>query len=412
MRTIGGHLVERGHRVIMLTGSRFAAQVAAAGMEPRSLPAGADFDDRVPETFLPDRARYRGLARVRYDIETIFVATIPAQHRAVTEIIDSEHPAALLVDSAFAGIAPLLVGPRSARPPILAAGVIPLVQSSRDVAPYGMGWQPSSTRLGHIRNRTLNLVTQRVLFRPTQQMANRMLAQVGSPPSPVFILDGAAFFDCFLQLTAAEFEYPRSDLAANTRFVGAVLPPMATGWSPPEWWNELDGARPVLHVTQGTMDNQDFSRLIEPTIKAVRDTDALVVVSTGGRPTAELGPLPGNVRAAEFIPYDQLLPHLDIMVTNGGYGGVQYALTHGVPLIAAGDTEDKPEVLGRIAWAGVGVALKTGTPTATQIAQAITTINDDGGFRRRAQALARHFARYRALDVIESELARAAENNH
>ena len=31
-------------------------------------------------------------------------------------------------------------------------------------------------------------------------------------------------------------------------------------------------------------------------------------------------------------------------VTNGGYGGVQYALRYGVPIVATGGKEDKPEV--------------------------------------------------------------------
>jgi UDP:flavonoid glycosyltransferase YjiC (YdhE family) len=42
-----------------------------------------------------------------------------------------------------------------------------------------------------------------------------------------------------------------------------------------------------------------------------------------------------------------LLPHVDAMVTNGGYGGVQQALAHGVPLVVTGDSEDKPEVAAR-----------------------------------------------------------------
>ena len=59
--------------------------------------------------------------------------------------------------------------------------------------------------------------------------------------------------------------------------------------------------------------------------------DALVVVATGGRPVSSLpADLPSNVRAASFLPYDQLLPLTDLMVTNGGYGGVHYALEHGV----------------------------------------------------------------------------------
>ena len=40
------------------------------------------------------------------------------------------------------------------------------------------------------------------------------------------------------------------------------------------------------------------------------------------------------------------------MVTNGGYGGVQQALANGVPLVVAGDSEDKPEVAARVAVVG------------------------------------------------------------
>ena len=64
------------------------------------------------------------------------------------------------------------------------------------------------------------------------------------------------------------------------------------------------------------------------------------------------------------------------MVTNGGYGGVQFALAHGVPLVVAGDHEDKPETAARVAGSGVGRNLKTGRPTPR---------GDSGGRNRRAR---------------------------
>ena len=57
--------------------------------------------------------------------------------------------------------------------------------------------------------------------------------------------------------------------------------------------------------------------------------------------------MPDNVRVAEMLPYSELLPKTDLMVTNGGYGGVQMALANGVPLVVAGAREDKPEVAAR-----------------------------------------------------------------
>ncbi|MHA7292440.1 glycosyltransferase [Arthrobacter sp. HLT1-21] len=118
----------------------------------------------------------------------------------------------------------------------------------------------------------------------------------------------------------------------------------------PEWWDELDAGRPLVHVTQGTVANRDFSDLVRPTIDGLADDDVLVVVSTGGRPAGSLdGPLPANVRVSSYLPYDELLPKTDVLVTNGGYGGVHFALRHGVPLVVAGETEEKTEVSARVA---------------------------------------------------------------
>jgi UDP:flavonoid glycosyltransferase YjiC (YdhE family) len=75
-----------------------------------------------------------------------------------------------------------------------------------------------------------------------------------------------------------------------------------------------------------------------------------------------LPPLPANARAATFLPYDSLLPKTDVFVTNGGYGGVQYALRYGVPVITTSGHEDKPEVAARIAWSGAGRRLKPPGP--------------------------------------------------
>ena len=98
------------------------------------------------------------------------------------------------------------------------------------------------------------------------------------------------------------------------------------------------------------------TQAIAPTLQALADEDVLVVVSTGGRPLDTLPPLPANARAATYLPYDELLPRTAVYVTNGGYGGVQYALRYGVPIVATGGKEDKPEVGARVAWSGVWAA--------------------------------------------------------
>ena len=408
LATIGHHLVSRGHRVVMLTGSRFAQAVTDRGMEFRALDGLADFDDRDADSFLPDRDNYRGLARAQYDIQSIFVRTIPAQFRGVERILSEEAIDAILVDNAFAGVAPLLQTAAGSRVPVLAVGVTPLSQSSRDVAPYGMGMLPSSGPLARLRNRALNFVAHRVLFRDTQRAGQRAFAELGRARLDHFVMDISSAFDRFLQLNAGDFEYPRSDLAANTAFVGPVIP--AGSDTPlPEWWGDLAAASHVVHVTQGTIDNLDLGKLVVPTIAALTNTDMLVVVSTGGRDVAALGTLPLNVRAAEYLPYDQLLPLTDVFVTNGGFGGLQQALSYGVPIVIAGDTEDKPEVAARVQWSGVGINLRTGTPTPSDVTTAVRAVLDNDDYRARARSQAAAIGALSSLATIELELLRAAE---
>ena len=168
----------------------------------------------------------------------------------------------------------------------------------------------------------------------------------------------------------------------------------------------------MVHVTQGTLDNADLSRILGPTMEALAGDDVLVVATTGGPDPAPLRPtLPANVRLERFIPHDLLLPRVDVMVTNGGYGGVQQALAHGVPLVVAGDSEDKPEVAARVRWSGAGVDLRTGRPTPVQLATAVRRVLEQPSFRQRATALQIEIAQTDAgqtIDDVLVELARSA----
>jgi UDP:flavonoid glycosyltransferase YjiC (YdhE family) len=82
------------------------------------------------------------------------------------------------------------------------------------------------------------------------------------------------------------------------------------------------------------------------------------------------------------------------MVTNGGYGSVQLALAYSIPLVGAGGTEEKPEICARIAWRGVGINLKTKTPTEAQIRDAVRRVLSEPHYRERAREVQADFARH------------------
>lgn len=401
---VARHLVREHNRVSVVTGTRFQPLVEQAGAEFLPLQGSADYDDRLPDTYLPERNRYTGVRRAQYDIRTIFVETIPDQYRTVTAAIDRLRPGAVLVDSAFGGILPL-IAQTTQRPPVVALGVTPLTQSSRVLGPHGMALPPARHGADRVKYAALNAIARRVIFRPTQRAGVRAFAASGATLGD-FIMDASRRYDLFLQTGTASMEYPRPDLSPRTHFVG-VLPQDAATRPRPEWWDDLDGKRPVVHVTQGTIDNHDFDRLVRPTLDALAERDVLVVVTTGGRPVAALGPVPRNARVGSYLSYDSLLPHIDVFVTNGGFGGVQAALAAGVPLIVAGDTEDKPEVAARVAWSGSGIDLKTGTPDPSAIRAAVDDILSAPRFREAAGRIAADASRHDALSEITRHLASA-----
>jgi len=244
----------------------------------------------------------------------------------------------------------------------------------------------------------LNWAVPQLVFRDVQQHWRAQRSRVGLG-TDAWVLDFGKRVPLYLQPTVPSFEYPRSDLPANVRFIGMLAADPPANLELPAWWPELEG-RTVVHVSQGTIANERPD-LFAPALAGLADQDVLVVISTGGRPIEQLrlGTLPANARIATFLPYPQLLPKTAVMLTNGGYGGVQMALAAGVPIAVAGTTEDKPEVAARVAWSGAGLDLKTATPSAAAVRGAVRRILDEPQFRIRAQALKEEFARYDAVGL-------------
>ncbi|WP_239476444.1 glycosyltransferase [Nocardia arizonensis] len=382
----------------LLTGAAFGASTRAHGVEFSELPRGAE----VARAALSG-SRASNLVRRwrtgRAELRSAFLAPIPAQYRALCAELQRTNFDAVLVDVMFAGAIPLLLSQRE-RPPVIACGVVPLMLSSADCPPFGIGWQPRGRDYT-----TMNRFVQQVLFRDIQVKLDEILRALDLGPTPAFILDWPLLADRILQFTVPGFEYPRHDLPPSVVFTGPIPTPAAGEGGLPSWWPVSDGAKKIVHVTQGTWDNRDFDHLLRPSLSALSQRpDVLVVACTGGSCTP-IGPLPANAYAADFVPYDRLLPRVDVMITNGGYGGVNQALRYGVPLIVAGDTADKPETAARVAYVGAGIDLGTARPRPAAILAAVDRVLSCRSFRATANRMASEIASSSPFDVIATVLA-------
>jgi UDP:flavonoid glycosyltransferase YjiC (YdhE family) len=167
-------------------------------------------------------------------------------------------------------------------------------------------------------------------------------------------------------------------------------------------------------VTQGTVANHNFELLIAPTLAALaNEPDVLVVATAGGRPVVAIpGAVPSNARLASYLPFEWLLPRVNVLVTNGGYGSVNQAMSFGIPLVTAGMTEDKADVNARVAWSGVGINLATNEPTQEAMRNAVRSVLDKPIYRLRALQLAEEFAGIDTRSKILSIISRLAADQN
>jgi UDP:flavonoid glycosyltransferase YjiC (YdhE family) len=407
LRPIAADLVRRGNQVTFLTGSAFRASIEETGARFVALPGEADFDIAELVAQHPERAELEpGPAAMSWDLTNVFIKPIPLQHAALQRLLAEHHgePVVVLHDTSYLGAMPMGLGAPGIRPAaVIGIGIVPLTLSSTDAAPFGLGLPPDASPEGRARNIEANRAVQDA-FAEIQSLAAETVRSTGATRELPFFLDAAVTVpDRYLHLSIEDLEYPRSDAPASLRFVGAVPDERSTRSVPlPEWWSEVEAAERVVVVTQGTLANHDLTELIEPTLKALADLDVLVVAALGR--DAQLADVPANARVAEFIPFTDLLPHASVLVSNGGYGGVQQALRYGVPMVLAGQSEDKVEVTARTAWAGAAINLATQRPAVADIRKAVESVLDTPTYRERAVHLSTQYWKHDALAEIHASI--------
>jgi len=415
MLAIARILIRGGHQVAVYTGAAFRARVEASGGVHFSLPPDADFDLEDPFARVPElKVMPPGLEWLRIASERLFVDNIAAQHNGLQNLLQSFRPDVIIGDDMFFGALPMLLGAGSRRPPVVLCGTSVLHWPREDRAPMFLGLPPATTPEQRKGYAALAQNYHEVVDQPVMLRLNQVLEDLGASPTSLPMFDSSvALADAYLQLSVPSFEFPR-DVPRSVHFVGT--PPIIPGQiPPPPWADELDGSRKVVLVTQGTVANHNFNLLVAPTLAALaNEPDVLVVATAGGRPIDAIpGPVPANARLSSYLPFEWLLPKVDVLVTNGGYGSVNQAMSFGIPLVTAGLTEDKADVNARVAWSGVGIDLATNEPTPEALRSAVRTVLDQPGYRLRASQMAEEFAaidtRSEILQIISRLVADETE---
>ncbi len=358
-------------------------------------------DNNFDEAF-PERTKIKNpIKKLVFDMIHAFILRAPEYYEDLLEIRKSFPFDMVICDCTFTAI-PFIK--EKMHVPVVTIGVLPLMQTSKHLAPAGLGLTPSTTFTGRVKQAVLRFIADKILFRKANKVMRCLFKKYDIDSAGFNVFDMLVHkSDILLQSGTPGFEYERSDIAGNIRFIGALLPYAAKN-KQEKWYNEklLEYTKIIL-VTQGTVE-KDTSKLLMPTLEAFKNSNHLVIVTTGGAGAQQLKEkYPGdNFVIEDFIPFEDIMPYADVFVTNGGYGGVMLSIQNQLPMVVAGVNEGKIEINARVGYFKLGINLRTETPIPSQIRNNVERIFSEPDYSNNVKKLSNEFKKYNPNELCTS----------
>lgn len=405
---IAMHLMAAGHDVRWYAGARYAAKLEKLGIHHYPFKRATEINqDTIGELF-PERARLHGPALIRFEGKHIFVGNTRNFFEDVREIDASFPFDALFCDAAF--YAMKLIKEKLGKR-VVAFGVAPSMETSKDVPPNFAGMKPAKNAAGKLVHQMMRAMMDWMVMKEMNEMYKGVLVSQGLAPHEGTLFDVSYRSpNVLFQSGVPGFAYPRRESNPKVKFVGALLPYKATITRTFSQADKLEKYKPVILISQGTVDNKDPGKLIVPALEALKDTGALLVVATGHSKTEELRKSypQDNIIIEDFVDFDFILEHTDLFICNGGYGSVLLSLSKGVPLLTAGVKEGKNDVNAHVDYFGVGIDLRTESPKPADIQRAAARILKEPRWKENVSRLRTELNAYHPNELVDAYLSNGA----
>lgn len=388
------YLQDLGHDVRWYTSVSYADELNKLEIQHYRFKKALEVIDNNFDKAFPERRKIKGqVKKLVFDMIHAFILRAPEYYGDIKEI-RKEFPFDIVIaDCAFSAI-PFITDKIDV--PVISIGVLPLMETSKDLPPAGLGLTPDNSFVGRAKQSLLRFAANKILFGKPTKVMTQMLKQYGIDSGGSNVFDILVHKSTLLlQSGTPGFEYKRSDLGSNIRFIGALLPYSAK--TKTEMWqhDKLTQYSKVVLVTQGTVE-KDTSKLLIPTLEAFKNSDYLVIATTGGSGTKELKEKypHENFIIEDFVPFADVMPYADVYITNGGYGGVMLSIQHKLPMIVAGVHEGKNEINARVGYFKLGINLHTEKPVPSQIRRSVEKVFHDQTYYNNIRKLCKEFSTY------------------
>jgi UDP:flavonoid glycosyltransferase YjiC (YdhE family) len=339
---LGRELTERGHDVIVATGSNLRTAVQANGFE-------------YAQAGLPAWDGVRAAA------EDPHVKAAPAGDRIAfpAAMFGSVHPGAKLPavrELASSRSIDLIV-----HPPVDLSGPLVAAELGLPTACYGFG-QPFDPQV-------VAAMAERI--RPAWESANLQ-------PDPFGGIYRGRYLDSRPPSLRAGEEVPAT---GGTLAIRPEIPGDPTATLPP--WAATLGERPAVYVSLGTAPLFNQPDKFAPLLAGLAelDLDAVVTVSNLNDPAA-IGNSRTSVHVEQWLPLAALLPRCAAVLCHAGTGTTLAALAAGLPLVLVPQGADQFDNARASERAGAARVLMPDQVTAQAVRDAMAAILDNGSTER------------------------------
>lgn len=291
-----------------------------------------------------------------------------------------------------------LVAEHLALPWISVATTVPMNREAGIPPPF-VDWQYDASAKGLRRNEVGWRISDFIL-RSFNRCIEKNALELGLPAR-------RSMEDCFsptLQIAQliAGLDFPRSQLPQNFAYAGAFRGGEEAKFALPS----SDG-RPTAYCTLGTLQGSRIDLFEKIAAACVRAGVRLVLTHGRRADPARLARLPGKPLVYDWIPQEEVLRQVDLVICHGGMMTVLDTFSAGLPMLVMPLAFEQPGIAARVARSGGGLMLSRRAP-ARAIGDAVALLVKDAGYRARAQALAAEIKAAggvkRAADRIEQSL--------
>ncbi|MBW8484783.1 glycosyltransferase [Actinomadura parmotrematis] len=172
-------------------------------------------------------------------------------------------------------------------------------------------------------------------------------------------------------------------------FIGPALGRPAAGAAADFPWEWLDGKRPAVLVSLGTVNGEAGERFFRVAAEAVADLDVQAVFVA---PEGVLPDPPDNILVRPHVPQLKVLERMSAVVTHGGHNTVCESLAHGLPLVVAPIRDDQPIIARQVEGAGAGLTVRFARASAGELAEALFEVLTEDSFTEAAERVRASFA--------------------